>query len=364
MLATAKLPITARSLQVRAGLLLLDASGVLIRDVSDALRSGTVERQNTLDIHGSYNFETYDEYDWANVRFMPYQTLTGDGVTETYYLGVYVPQPPQLPKTNGPWSVQCLDQLSLLSDEVGDTYCVSWAASYLTAVQNIIEARIPGAVVLLDPQAAATVPSDWLVWPLITGEPYTWLGVCNMLLSMVGYGPLWCDSLGRFRAEPLRDLATKAPTFVLDIADPLTDIVEPEWVVTREYGADAKAAINWWRFVQQGFAILPAQPPWEGNGFYTVDRSGGGLKRKRVKVIPAADQATLEAQGDQAVRDDTQMVTTMRISTGPRPDLGHQDVVGFQGDPRLPAARWWARSYSIPQRPSDGKVTMTLERLE
>lgn len=355
--------ICARNLDVQAGLELLDTGGALIEDISDDLRGWQVEYQRDLAVHWSATLDIFGERDWPNILFRPYQTLTAGSVSAQVYCGVYVPQRPQIALGSEPstYNVKALSLLSLLIDPIGDSYEVASGTGYLAALRTILTARVAGAATLFDSTAEATALPAALNWILDNSSPSTWLGgPCTDLLKAIAYSPLWCDSLGQFRAEPWQDPLTRTPRRTLDVSGSgNADIVHPERTLTTEYGVDYASGRNWWRGTRRGMTTLPT----EGAGQYTVDHSGGGIKHKKPWDSNATDQATLEIEVNKVVQEDTQAVRTLEITTGPQPDIGHLDVFGYTGDPRVGDVLAQVRSCTIPGRPRDGKVRMTLELL-
>jgi hypothetical protein len=224
-----------------------------------------------------------------------------------------------------------------------------------------VEARVSGATCLFDPASEAEVTASQKTWLLDSGAPRTYLGSpCKDLTAAVGYNPLWCDDLGRFRTEPHVDPRAKAPMWVLDVSDQLTDIVLADRTITEERSTDSRGARNWWRFFIADSSTLQV----EGVNQYTVDRSGTDLEcRATPQGLTVTDYATLVSEGDKIVQDDSQVLRTIELSVRALPLLSHLDVLRYKGDSRVGDVRVQVRSYEIPLRPSDGRTRLTLEVL-
>lgn len=334
-------------------------------DVSDDLDGGTVHRQMLADVHGDFQLQLSRELDWANDLLQLYMTLTDDaGVAARFNVGVAVLTTPDLPvgDTPGTYDVQGYDRLYLLRRPIGDSYQVAAGTTVLTAVADALTAAGVTGVLLDGTAAAKTLPTD-MVWPLIpTGTDgaddstaTTWLNVVNQLLASISYRGLWVDESGYYRSEPYINPSRRAAEFTFAVDDITQTIIAPD----RTVSVDQWNQPNRWVFIQQNRAP-DAVAPTEGDGIYTVDLvPTGDLPWVKQLLLDAADQASLEDQGDQVVASDQQRTTTLKLSTGPFPAAGHFDVYEL-ADSAIPGVtKAQAMEWSLPLDGSDMTWTWT-----
>lgn len=352
----------ADAISIAAGLELLDANDAVVSDISDDLVDGEVEHHNVADVHGTCRVSISRALTWATDRVRPYLTLTDEvsGVSARFNLGVYLLTTPERAVGEDPatFDVQGFDKLTLLQPIIGDTYVVAAGTSYLTAVAAAISAAGAGSRVTLDGTASAKTLPDAMVWALADSDQATWLTVVNDLLAAIGYGKLWVDQDGYFRAEPYISPVTRAVEWAFSADDERTSIVGED----RVQKVDTFQTVNSWRFVRKGLTSAPS----EGAGFYTVTdataiAANGGRAVWRVEFLDAADQTSLKAQGDALVQQDRQSVTSLEISTGPLPIAGHLDVVTYTDSALNGLVKAQAASWSLPLNGDD--MTWTLEVL-
>lgn len=325
--------LTGPTVQVSSGLELLDSTDSLISDISDDLDSGSIAHNNTATIHGTCTLNISQQLTWGVQRVRPYMTLTDpdSAMAARWNLGVYVMATPTQPVGTVPeiFQVTGSDKLYLLDGPVGDSYSVAAGADILTAVSDAITSGSGDTHIVLDGSAAGSTLPTAKVWPLAQSTVSTWLDVVNDLLKMVSYQPLWCDWNGYYRSGPLLDPSVRSPEFAFSADDLLATIVAEN----RTYTADLWQAPNWWRFVGQNWATAPV----EGNGQYTVQNASDGPASqaavgrtvKKVLFLSAADQASLQAQGDLQVATDKQVVQTVTAMLSPMPAQWHLDVASY-----------------------------------
>lgn len=346
----------ARQVVVEFGADLLDAQDRVVGDLSPDLSGGAVSRSNYAAVHGTVDLTLHRALDWGTARVRPWQAVQAGAVKVRRNLGVYVLTTPDRVATDEDtvtYEVQGLDKLHLLQHEIGDTYVVAAGISYLDAArQAIADAGVTGLPALFDGTAQDKTTAAPLVWLLDTDDPATWLRVVNDLLAEIGYRGLWVDQDGRFRSEPYLSPVYRPVEWTHDLTDPRTNIVGPERTLT----TDTFDRVTWWRFVQEDLGVQPV----EGAGLYTVTRPDGGPERRRVVSIRAADQAALQARGDQEIDQAERRTRTLEITTGPLPILGHFDVAQIK-DPALGTLKVLTRSHEIPL--DGGDVSLTLEVL-
>ena len=348
--------ISAAALEVGFGAELLDENDLIIGDLSADLLGGEVERNNYADVHGTCKIQLARALDWATARIRPYQVLTGAGLSQRWYLGVYLLTTPEAPLGEDPvtYDVSGYDKLHLLQKPVGDTYVIPTGTGYLAAVrQALIDAGATGAPPLLDSSAEDLLLPAPMVWVLDPASPVSYLRVVNDLLGAIGYRGLWADVTGRYSSRPYQSPLLRPPVWTLDVTDQRTCILGESRTLT----TDVYEPTNWWRFIRTGMTVQPT----EGAGLYTVDLSAGGSTYKAVRALDAANQASLQSQGDAIIQTARQVRRTLEVSTGPLPLLGHFDVFNYVDPDAGLAVLCQARSHRIPL--DGGDVTLTLEVL-
>ena len=207
---------------------------------------------------------------------------------------------------------------------------VALSTTCLDAVRTVIDVAGGGAPLLVDGTQQVAVLDGPMVWALTASSSTRWLDIINDLLAAVGYRELWVDQDGNFRTEPYQDPKTLPSEWTFDLADEKTNLVGDE----RTLDEDVWSAPNWWRFIRRGMSVAPV----EGDGVYTVQnptrgpssQASIGRVRRKVVELDAVDQASLVAQGDQIVIEDTAVARTVTLSVDPLPIAGHLDVVTYK----------------------------------
>ena len=154
--------IAASSLTVDYGVELLDASLNLVSDISSDVTTGSVKRDNTAVVHGTVDLTLSRQLAWGKDRIRPYMLLSSPdaGVSKCRFnQGVFLLTTPTTPLRESPitYSVTGMDQLTLLQDNIGDTYAVSLGTNVITAVKTALTAAGITAPVLIDTTANASV---------------------------------------------------------------------------------------------------------------------------------------------------------------------------------------------------------------
>lgn len=341
-------------LSITPGCELLTSSLAVSADISSDLQACTVDRNMAATVHGTCKLALSRALTWGVDLVRPYVLLGNGLITARFNLGVFALTSPERVIGASPetYDVSGWDRLYLLDRPVADTYTVTAGTGYLAAVRTAISNAGLTGVSLDGTSEGKTLPVD-KTWPLVdttgAGTPATWLRVVNDLLGDVGYRGLWADENGLFRSDPYVNPTSRAPEFSLT-ASGTTSIVG----VTRTEVADVWATPNRWVFVQQNVAAGSAAPS-SGAGIYQVDNVSNGITSQnsrgliwaKVLRIDAADQASLQTQGDIVVASDTRNHSVLKVTSGPFPAAGHFDVFTYtdpsynSGTPvKVQAANW------------------------
>lgn len=134
-----------------------------------------------------------DNIDWLTARL---RITHHDGQRHTP-MGVWLPTWPEWTHDGATRkaNIQVLDKTALLAREIGTRLQVEAGTVVTERVSDIIHNR--------GEEALALTHSGKVLRSTITWEPKdTWLKVVNDMLDAIGYGALWADGNGWFRAEP------------------------------------------------------------------------------------------------------------------------------------------------------------------
>ena len=322
--------ITGDSLEVSAGLELLDSSNNFVEDISDDLDGGEISRSNFADVHGTCKLEIVRELAWGKDRVRPYMTLANDLISARFNLGVFVLTTPETSRIDNviTYEAQGFDLLYLLQSGPSDTYVATSGTTYLTAVQDVLTASGVGVGLQLDGTGSATTLPVTMVWTLNPDAETSWLSIINDLLSAINYRGLWANENGVFTSSPYAAPSTRAIEWAFDTSISTANIVGQERTLT----SDVWAAKNWWRFVRKAMTVKPI----EGAGIYTVTNASTGRTsvaalgrtvKAPVQFLDAADQTSLVAQGDKIVAKNQAISRSFTIEVDPLPIASHFDIV-------------------------------------
>lgn len=354
--------LTGDEVEIEAGLELVDSAGRVLEDLSEDLVGGEVVRDNRAVVHGSASLSLSRRLVWGRDRVRPFMRLSNDAVSARFNLGVYVMTTPETVHGEDPetYEVECFDLLHLLQDGPGDTYVLEPPSSgppltYIDAVNQVLTDSGVGAPVRLDGTLQSTPIVVPMVWAL-TEEPVSWLRIVNDLLAEINYRGLWASPEGVLRSAPYADPATRPEEWTFDTTDQEAVLLSEDRKITE----DLFDAPNHWRFVRKGMTTEPV----EGDGVYTVvnDATGSssimelGRTRRKVVFLEAADQASLEAQGDRIVSEDRALSRVFEVEVDPLPIAGHFDVVRLVDEGRFEKCQ--VTSWTLPLDGSRGRWEM------
>lgn len=321
----------APALEVAAGLELLDGTGALVDDISDDLEGGEI-RYSGIDakIHRTARLRITRQLQWGTARLRPYMTLSDGTNTARFDLGVFIPSTPDTVIGEEPatYDVEAYDKLVLLDNAIGESYHVAAGTGVLTAAEAVINLAGETAVTFADAGDEPPLQTD-RVWSI--SEDATYLTVVNDLLKAGGYRQVWCDQLGRYRSAPYMPPGDRGTEYTYDADDAAVTIVGEDRTET----TDLHEVPNVWVFTVDDPALLT---PVEGNGIYTVTNQStgpasidarGGREVRKVIYLDAVNQASLEQLGDERVDTDLRSAVGLRLTTGPNPLHGHDDLVAL-----------------------------------
>lgn len=342
--------VRARHVAPTFGVDMLDLATGRTVDVSDLVEDVTIEYNRDADVRRQLRVTLTDTLDWRAVRIRPWQAFG----SARFNLGLFGLETPKTRTARNRIDAQGYDLGSLLGDPVDDTITVAVGDGVLPFVDGIIaRAAVPGLDVRLDPTAAtATFPAA-LTWALNVAKPDTFQRIADDALAAIVYRPLWVDPDGRARSAPLVPLADRTPEWLFDLTDMRFDTVEPGVTITEE----GFQPTNWWGFIYSELGTRPV----EGAGMYVVDRSAGGRKVRKWVPVNVTEQSALEAQGDDQVARELAARRTVSFTTGPMPQLDHEDVVEWRS-PALGTVRAVVTNFTM--QPKRKTTQMTVEVID
>lgn len=380
--------IESEQVSVDAGLELLDADDNVIEDISDDLapEGSMVERGMYRTLHGTCRLRISRELQWGWQRVRPYLLLAsnlsnqdyllddgGDRLTDddgvplvsgawvepTYYrwnLGVFLLDTPERVIGESPqtWDVEGYDKLDVLNTPHGSTYTISAGDPILAAVEALIAGAGEAKVDIDQTEAAATAPGE-RVFSVI--DDWSTLGICNELLSMVGYRALSVDRDGWFRSEPYRSPDELATVWTYSADSSTTSVVEDRTAIEDYYGAaNVVFGIN-----------DEVDTPVDGAGLYTLTNPadgptsiagrGGRVIRRRVQGSYASQDALITAV-TAALDAEKRVAGYLELGVSPNPVHGHFDVVRYV-DAAVPAdGRYVVTDWSLPLDGTDMRLSL------
>lgn len=344
------------ALTVTAGLELLKADLSVVRDISDNLQGGRVERSMAADIHGTCQLELDVALVWGVDLVRPYMVLSDLLGSVRHNLGVFALTTPANKAGLSPatYVVAGYDRLYLLARQVGRTYTALAGTTYRQALLDVFAAAGLTGVRVEGSAADSTLPVT-RTWALVskttdpdqTTSPVTWLRIVNDLLRAVAFRAVWCDEAGVFRCDAYAPPLTRAIEYTFDADDGRTLLAEDRTVTS-----DLWATPNRWVFLWSNRAA-GAPDPTEGDGIYTVDNRADGPTSQAARGLvwpetysyEAASQAALVVLGNRRVSADKAPTASYAVATVPFPAAGHADVFSYAdlalgGPVKVQAARW------------------------
>jgi hypothetical protein len=297
----------ASSIQLAAGMEIVDIGLNVLDDVSDDLVGGEVGRNSYNVLHGDASFKLTRELDWGAGLVRPYLLMSGytplGQVAARFNLGVYHLTVPSRVTGGEPWDVGGFDMLLRLDDPVGDAYAIAAGDSYLAKVEEILLGRGYTQYVINPLYAGTIAPTD-RTWAFDDG--LTWLTVVNDMLSSIGYSAVWSDWDGRLRIEPYVLPQMRAVEWTYDDAA-TTGMLDPQ----RTYQRDYTDAPNRWVIYRSN--NIDDVAPVEGAGIVTIQNDAigdtsvaarGGRVITKVQGEDVADQGSLIARANQIAQTD------------------------------------------------------------
>ena len=243
--------------------------------------------------------------------------------------------------------VELYDKTLILSEDAyGASYGLAAGTVILTAVKDVLTSSgVPAAHLLLT-DSTATLAAG-LVWQAGT----TKLKIVNDLLDAAGYFALYCDGLGRFRADPYTTPPTR-PTEWPFAAGPL-GLYLPAWTRDRDVFSVPNRYVCVGR-TEGDTAALTSTATDTSTGPFSYGSRGRWITRTDTDV-EASSQAVLDLLAQRRLYE-AQQVTETIVFTHPWLPFGLNSVVAFEG------VRAVVQKQTIKLAPG-GLITTTARRL-
>lgn len=298
---------------------LLDLSDNVVGDLPGALDdSGTLDFSVYATIRGSGNLSVLDAgVDWLAHR-VRISYLTGDTVVP---LLTGIPRAPVRRHTTlgTTLDVELYDKTSILSeDSYGVSYGLAAGTQIIPAVADVIASTGEPAGAMVLAESAASLAAG-MVWEAGVSK----LKITNDLLDAAGYFALYCDGMGRFRADPYTTPSSRPVDW--DFGDGL---YLPTW--TDDH--DVFSVPN--RYVVVGrsegdVAALTSTATDVSDGPYSYGSRGRWITRTDTDV-EAASQTVLDLLAERRLFEAQQATRTFEF-THPWLPFGPNSVVAFGG---------------------------------
>lgn len=315
---------------------LLDRSDRLIGTL-DGVEGGVIEQSiySTIRTGGRLDLTLTEQarsIDWLNVRIRPTIAVTTARGVQSWPLGVFIPAAPtrQHGDTAVAMPVELYDKLLILHE---DTYQVSKSV----AAGALVESNVSD-VITATGEYNVNIESSGVTLrnAMVFGPGTSRLQVCNALLEAAGYGSLWVDGAGQFRAEryvpPMqRGLAHEFASGEASIHTPDFTWDEDYFSVPNRMTLIARtdgdtAALTSTRTLD---TLLPGSR-------FTYAARGRWLSRVETDV-EAASQAVLDAMCERKLLAAADVTRTVEISHGMIP-LALNARVTFADDSTVPVS--------------------------
>lgn len=337
--------------QITYGADLLDMYRNMVEDITQYMVEGsTISRNNYNTIHGTCSLMIASDapINIENQCVRPWMELSGEGISAKFYLGVYVLSSPQLDNSTLPsiLTYTGYDLLFFLNQPVGDSVNFVAGTNPVDNAITLVGDALPQNPTVNYTPTAKTLAAD-TSYPFDSSNKFTYLDIINAQLALCGYMGVWADWLGVFQMQPYVTPSERPFEYAFDLTSDTNIVAE-----ARTSSQDIFDVPNWFRFVQNGITV----PPAEGINQYTyIDTSNRkssypsrGYYVKSINFIDAADYTSLVANATIAIDAALAPVETFDVSTSPFPLAWHFDQI-LMRDPNLavPLRRVQAQSWQI-----------------
>ena len=330
--------LSSRAISISWELRLKSWDGKDIGDFTDNLiLSGSyIARDSSKSIQGRGHLTLADALDWRNSLACPIVTITDvdSGVEATWNMGVWIFRNPGRSLENEQlWETEIVDIVGYLGVYAGESWIVRDGTNIGFAVADVVRSPYPH-IPYNFPVVPWELASD-AIWPIT--EKVMWIDIANELLEASAHAALHATRYGVLTTYPWRPIADLTPIWRFTVGDKICWLREE----CERDPAPANAP-NKWIGINRS-----VDNPYEGDGVYTIDRSGGDRVIPDVIEVTTVDQEALAMIVQHAQQDAILQENRLNLRTGLTPVFWHSDVVEV-GLPGLDAG--------TPQDPVKGLV--------
>ncbi|GMA48668.1 hypothetical protein GCM10025857_39780 [Alicyclobacillus contaminans] len=303
---------------------LLDANNAVIRDITNLVvaEQSTIKMDCTADdIKRSATFQIKDDgsINWLQNRIRPWAVLhMPDGGNIRWPQGIFIPAAPgrsyQGPSTYR--QVTAYDLMYILKQSGPNArYVVDEGTNIAGAVVTVLKNL---GIQQINIQTCDKTMPTWYDWT----PDVAWLDVCNTLLKIINYEPLFVDEQGYFTSRPATTPQQRAEEYAY--ATDAWSVIAPGATDTLDYFAVPN---QWVGIVSEPDKISltytytndnPASPT------STVNR--GGLIIRKTISVDAADLDSLQGIVEQQAYTDSQVARQVTFNTLAMPIHSYNDV--------------------------------------
>jgi hypothetical protein len=328
---------------------LLDANDRFIRNITGLVvtEQSTIKMDNTAqDIKRSATFHIKDDgsINWLQHRIRPWAQLQmPDGGYVRWPLGIFLPVAPGR-SYQGPSryrQVTAYDKMYMLKQSGPNArYVVDTGTNIVGAVKTVLQ-NLGINQINIEP-CDKTMPT-WYDWT----PDVSWLDVCNTLLKIINYEPLFVDEQGYFTSRPATTPQQRAEEYVY-----ATD----EWSIIAPGATDEldyfSVPNQWVGIVSEPDKVVLTYTYTNTNpNSPTSTVSRGGLIIRKTINVDAADLDSLQGIVEQQAYQDSQVARKVTFKTAAMPIHSYNDVYHLKHDRLGIDGKYQELSWEMPLKP-------------
>lgn len=293
-----------------ASLKLLDLRQREVADITDRLVAGTsvVSRRSygANSSRAEYRCEIAEDLPWTSALLAPSMTVASEqeGLSETWPMGVYLPDVADKPRAFASGPVVGHDLLHVLDSQIDASIRAAAGANVLDLVRSFVTSsvQLPEFELPVGFGASAATFAHEAIWAVTETETY--LSVCNEMLGFAGYRPLWTGRSGEVFTEEAALLVDRRGEWLID-GDAGNGQIGDESRVLRDYFSTP----NVWIAAE----VNPsAGVPTEGVGVHRIENTmvgptsisvRGRRKNRRINTDASSAEALARATRAEAEAD-------------------------------------------------------------
>jgi hypothetical protein len=328
---------------------LLDSNDNVLRDITGLVvaEQSSIKMDNSAaDIKRSATFNIKDDgtINWLQNRIRPWAKLQmPDGGYVKWPLGIFLPVAPGR-SYQGPSKyrqVTAYDKMYILKQSGPNArYVVDTGTNIAGAVVTVLQ-NLGIQKINIEP-CTKTMPT-WYDWT----PDVSWLDVCNTLLKIINYEPLFVDEQGYFTSRPATTPQQRAEEYVY-----ATD----QWSVIATGATDEldyfSVPNQWVGIVSEPDKVVLTYTYQNDNpNSPTSTVSRGGLIIRKTINVDAADLDSLQGIVQQQAYQDSQVARKVTFKTAAMPIHSYNDVYHLRHDKLGIDGKFQELSWEMPLKP-------------